>query len=59
VKIKPGYGYYGYGRYGYGYGYSSGYYEEEHPPKPAIDKLLDYFDFRKWKRKLRKATRVK
>jgi tyrosine-protein kinase Etk/Wzc len=41
VKVKPGYGYYGSGRYGYGYGYGmGGYYEEEHPPKTFLEKLL-------------------
>jgi tyrosine-protein kinase Etk/Wzc len=48
VKLKPGYGYYGYGRYGYGYGYGQGYYEEEAPPKSAVDKLLNWLDPRKW-----------
>jgi tyrosine-protein kinase Etk/Wzc len=41
VKVKPGYGYYGSGRYGYGYGYGvGGYYEEEHPPKTFLEKIL-------------------
>jgi tyrosine-protein kinase Etk/Wzc len=59
VKIKPGYGYYGYGRYGYGYGYNSGYYEEEHPPQPMIDRILDVFNFGKWRRKVRKMMKTK
>jgi tyrosine-protein kinase Etk/Wzc len=54
VRMKPGYGYYGYGRYGYGYGYGYGsYYEEEHPPKTFLDRLLNIFDFRKWFKKKR------
>ena len=52
VKLKPGYGYYGYGRYGYGYGYGNGsYYEEEHPPRTLIDKIIDVADIGKWKKK--------
>ncbi|HEX2629691.1 MAG TPA: polysaccharide biosynthesis tyrosine autokinase [Chitinophagaceae bacterium] len=52
VKMKPGYGYYGYGRYGYGYGYGYGsYYEEEHPPKTFLDRLMNAIDFRKWFKK--------
>lgn len=44
VKIKAGYGYYGYGRYGYGYGYGmSGYYEEEEPKRPILDKISNMF----------------
>jgi tyrosine-protein kinase Etk/Wzc len=55
VKMKPGYGYYGYGRYGYGYGYGYGsYYEEEHPPKTALERTLNALDFRKWFKKKRK-----
>jgi tyrosine-protein kinase Etk/Wzc len=57
VKMKPGYGYYGYGRYGYGYGYGYGsYYEEEHPPKTLLDKILNTIDVRRWfkKKKRRK-----
>ncbi|HEX7845161.1 MAG TPA: polysaccharide biosynthesis tyrosine autokinase, partial [Chitinophagaceae bacterium] len=43
VKIKPGYGYYGSGRYGYGYGYGvGGYYEEEHPPKTFLEKVVSF-----------------
>lgn len=54
VKMKPGYGYYGYGRYGYGYGYGYGsYYEEEHPPKTFVDKMLSMLDLRKWFKKKR------
>jgi Mrp family chromosome partitioning ATPase len=52
VKMKPGYGYYGYGRYGYGYGYGYGsYYEEEHPPKSLMERMIDKADPRKWFRK--------
>ncbi|MGQ0739682.1 MAG: GumC family protein [Bacteroidota bacterium] len=52
VKLKPGYGYYGYGRYGYGYGYGYGsYYEEEHPPKNLLERVIDSADPRKWFRK--------
>ncbi len=48
VKMKAGYGYYGYGRYGYGYGYGYGsYYEEEHPPKNLLEKILGWLDVRK------------
>ncbi|MEO6613324.1 MAG: polysaccharide biosynthesis tyrosine autokinase [Chitinophagaceae bacterium] len=44
VKMKAGYGYYGYGRYGYGYGYGYGsYYEEETPPKSALERFLNRF----------------
>jgi capsular exopolysaccharide synthesis family protein len=44
VKMKAGYGYYGYGRYGYGYGYGYGsYYEEEAPPKSALERFLNRF----------------
>lgn len=49
VKMKPGYGYYGYGRYGYGYGYGYGsYYEEEHPPKKFVERVIDKVDPRNW-----------
>ncbi len=49
VKMKPGYGYYGYGRYGYGYGYGYGsYYEEEHPPKNMLERVIDRVDPRNW-----------
>lgn len=49
VKMKPGYGYYGYGRYGYGYGYGYGsYYEEEHPPKRFLERVIDKADPRSW-----------
>ena len=49
VKMKPGYGYYGYGRYGYGYGYGYGsYYEEEHPPKNMLERVVDKVDPRNW-----------
>lgn len=49
VKMKPGYGYYGYGRYGYGYGYGYGsYYEEEHPPKTFLDRVMGAMDIRRW-----------
>jgi tyrosine-protein kinase Etk/Wzc len=49
VKMKPGYGYYGYGRYGYGYGYGYGsYYEEEHPPKNMLERVVDRVDPRNW-----------
>src|SRR5204863_440562 len=52
VKVKPGYGYYGYGRYGYGYGYGYGsYYEEEHPPKSFLEKVIDKLDFTKFFKK--------
>lgn len=52
VKMKPGYGYYGYGRYGYGYGYGYGsYYEEEHPPKNVLERVIDRVDPRKWFKK--------
>jgi capsular exopolysaccharide synthesis family protein len=52
VKMKPGYGYYGYGRYGYGYGYGYGsYYEEEHPPKNVLERMIDRVDPRKWFKK--------
>jgi capsular exopolysaccharide synthesis family protein len=55
VKMKPGYGYYGYGRYGYGYGYGYGsYYEEEHPPKTALERAFNALDFRRWFKKKRK-----
>jgi len=48
VKMKPGYGYY-YGRYGYGYGYGySSYYEQEHPPKNKLEKVLEKADPRNW-----------
>ncbi len=48
VKLKPGYGYYGYGRYGYGYGYDYGsYYEEEHPPKSVLERIILFFDLRR------------
>jgi len=49
VKIKPGYGYYGYGRYGYGYGYGYGsYYEEEVPPRNFAEKVVGWFDIRRF-----------
>ncbi|HUR66353.1 MAG TPA: polysaccharide biosynthesis tyrosine autokinase [Chitinophagaceae bacterium] len=49
VKMKPGYGYYGYGRYGYGYGYGYGsYYEEEHPPKNMLERVVDRIDPGNW-----------
>lgn len=51
VKVKPGYGYYGYGRYGYGYGYTSGYYEEEHPPQSFLSRFFGRFDPRKAKKR--------
>ncbi len=52
VKMKPGYGYYGYGRYGYGYGYGYGsYYEEEHPPKTILEKVMSTLNFRKRSKK--------
>ena len=55
VKIKPGYGYYGYGRYGYGYGYGYGsYYEEETPPRTAMEKMLGWFDIRRFLPRLKK-----
>ncbi|HWJ92816.1 MAG TPA: polysaccharide biosynthesis tyrosine autokinase, partial [Flavisolibacter sp.] len=57
VKIRTGYGYYGYGRYGYGHGYSSTYYEEELAPPNKLQKLLGWFDTKKWKKK-RKRTSV-
>ena len=48
IKMKAGYGYYGYGRYGYGYGYGYGsYYEEEHPPKNLLERMLSWLDFSK------------
>jgi capsular exopolysaccharide synthesis family protein len=54
VKMKAGYGYYGYGRYGYGYGYGYGsYYEEEHPPKSAIEKIIGRLNVRKFFRRRR------
>jgi tyrosine-protein kinase Etk/Wzc len=54
VKMKAGYGYYGYGRYGYGYGYGYGsYYEEEHPPKSAIEKIIGRLNLRKFFRRRR------
>ena len=49
VKIRPGYGYYGYGRYGYGYGYGYGsYYEEEHPPKGVLERMMDKVNPKNW-----------
>jgi|CXWL01.1.fsa_nt_gi capsular exopolysaccharide synthesis family protein len=52
VKVKPGYGYYGYGRYGYGYGYGYGsYYEEETPPRNFIEKIIAWFDVRRFFRR--------
>ena len=49
VKMKAGYGYYGYGRYGYGYGYGYGsYYEEEHPPKNLLERIIGWVDVRKF-----------
>jgi capsular exopolysaccharide synthesis family protein len=52
VKLKPGYGYYGYGRYGYGYGYGYGsYYEEEQQPLTRLERIINWFDFRKWFKK--------
>ena len=55
VKMKAGYGYYGYGRYGYGYGYGYGsYYEEEHPPKNLLDRIVTWLDFRRFFKKSNK-----
>jgi tyrosine-protein kinase Etk/Wzc len=55
VKIKAGYGYYGYGRYGYGYGYGYGsYYEEETPPRNFFERIINWFDFRRFFRKSKK-----
>ena len=52
VKLKAGYGYYGYGRYGYGYGYGYGsYYEEEHAPRTFLDRVVNFFDIRRWFKK--------
>lgn len=52
VKMKAGYGYYGYGRYGYGYGYGYGsYYEEEHPPKNFLEKMLGWLDITRFFKK--------
>ncbi|MBK9660871.1 MAG: CpsD/CapB family tyrosine-protein kinase [Chitinophagaceae bacterium] len=52
VKLKPGYGYYGYGRYGYGYGYGYGsYYEEETPPQNFLEKIINWFDIRRFFKK--------
>ncbi|MBK6382081.1 MAG: polysaccharide biosynthesis tyrosine autokinase [Chitinophagaceae bacterium] len=52
VKLKPGYGYYGYGRYGYGYGYGYGsYYEEETPPANFLEKIINWFDIRRFFKK--------
>ena len=49
VKLKPGYGYYGYGRYGYGYGYGYGsYYEEETPPANIMERIISWFDIRRF-----------
>ena len=55
VKVKPGYGYYGYGRYGYGYGYGYGsYYEEETAPRNFIERVIAWFDIRRFFRKSKK-----
>ena len=55
VKMKAGYGYYGYGRYGYGYGYGYGsYYEEEHPPKNFLERIIGFFDVRRFFKKKKK-----
>jgi capsular exopolysaccharide synthesis family protein len=55
VKLKPGYGYYGYGRYGYGYGYGYGsYYEEETAPQNFFEKLINWFDIRRFFEKSKK-----
>jgi capsular exopolysaccharide synthesis family protein len=55
VKTKAGYGYYGYGRYGYGYGYGYGsYYEEETPPRNLLEKIMNFFDFRRFFKKSNK-----
>jgi Mrp family chromosome partitioning ATPase len=52
VKLKPGYGYYGYGRYGYGYGYGYGsYYEEETAPANFLEKIINWFDIRRFFKK--------
>lgn len=55
VKVKAGYGYYGYGRYGYGYGYGYGsYYEEEVAPRNFFEKIIDWFNFRRFFKKSKK-----
>lgn len=55
VKIKAGYGYYGYGRYGYGYGYGYGsYYEEEVAPRNFLEKVIGWFDIRRFFKKSKK-----
>ena len=57
VKLKTGYGYYGYGRYGYGYGYGYGsYYEEEAAPANFLERILGFFDIRKFFKKKRKKS---
>ena len=58
VKIRTGYGYYGYGKYGYGYGYGSGYFDKENPPPGRLERMLGWFDSKKWTRKKKKRNKV-